>query len=291
MPSLNTPFTADGAVDFAAVRRLIDHAAGTGCGGVLALAVASERRSLSAPELDDLAACILDAAAGRLPVIISVSAASQGERLHHAEKARSLGADAILCQVPDDAPSPDVRRRMLAEIADAGPDTLFIQDLDWQGPGLPVPEITDLFESIPRFWGLKIEVVPAGPKYTAVLAATGGRLHVSGGWAVQTMPDALARGVHAFMPTEMEAAYVAIWNRWHAGHRADAEALFDRVRPVLEFSNRDLDTSIRFFKKLRRANGLFATDVCRPPTRDFGSVEETEAARWVVEARRILESV
>jgi 4-hydroxy-tetrahydrodipicolinate synthase len=176
----------------------------------------------------------------------------------------------------------------LAEVAEAGPDLLVLQDLDWHGPGLAVEEIVELFERLPRFRALKVEVAPAGPKYGAVLAATGGRLHVSGGWAVMQMPDALARGVHAFMGTELEAVYVAIVRLWRAGREEAARALFEAALPVLAFANQHIDVSIRFLKMLRRANGIFATDVCRPGVRPLDAVQRAEAERLLPRARALI---
>ena len=80
-------------------------------------------------------------------------------------------------------------------LAATGPPMVMIQDLDWGTSGLPVDVIADTFERVPAFRCLKVEVVPAGPKYTAVLEATRGRLHVSGGWAADQMIEALDRGV------------------------------------------------------------------------------------------------
>ena len=48
---------------------------------------------------------------------------------------------------------------------------------------------------------------------------------------------------------------------------------------MLAFSNQHIDVSIRFFKMLRRAHGLFATDRCRVPPLD--AVQRAEADRLV----------
>ena len=289
VPSLNTPFTEDDGIDRESLRRLVDHLVASGCPGFLALAVASESAALSEDEWTEVAETLLARGAGRLRAIVSVTADRQEVRLRRAAKARGLGADAILCQVPlCQAPGgrgAEARRDLLGEVAAAGPEVLMIQDLDWHGPGLALEEIVDLFEAIPRFRGLKIETVPAGPKYSAVLAATGGRLHVSGGWAVSQLMDALRRGVHAFMPTEMEPIYVAIHRLYRAGDEAAARRLFESLLPVLAFSNQHIDVSIRFFKMLRKANGLFATDRCRPPVPDFDAVQAREAEILIRRAR------
>ncbi|MEM9440273.1 MAG: dihydrodipicolinate synthase family protein, partial [Pseudomonadota bacterium] len=142
-------------------------------------------------------------------------------------------------------------------------------------------EIIRLFDELPAFRSLKIETVPAGPKYSAVLKQTKGRLHVSGGWAVNQLIDALDRGVHAFMPTAMDKIYVAIYSAYHSGKREAARALFEKLLPALAFANQNVDVSIRFFKMLRYTEGLFSSDICRPPIKPFDAHQRMEAARLI----------
>ncbi len=280
VPSLNTPFTEDDRIDETGLRREVDHVIEAGCVGILAMAVASESASLSPDEADRAAAIVVEQARGRVPVILSVTADDQRERLRRASHARERRADGVLCQVPAGADRAG-RYDLLSGIVDAGPPLLMIQDLDWHGSGLAIDEIVDLFERIPAFNCLKIETAPAGPKYSQVLQATEGRLHVSGGWAVSQMLDALVRGVHAFMPTCMEPLYVAIHRHFVAGEVAEARRLFEAMLPILAFSNQHIDVSIRFFKQLRRAQSLFATDHCRPPVPPLDAVQQREADRLV----------
>jgi 4-hydroxy-tetrahydrodipicolinate synthase len=117
-------------------------------------------------------------------------------------------------------------------------------------------------------------VVPAGVKYSEVIEATGGRLHVSGGWAVGQLIEGLDRGVHAFMPTALHRCYVAIYQRHAAGDRAGAEALFRKLLPILAFSNQHLDISIHFFKRLLHAQGVYATPRVRDPILPFDTHHE-----------------
>ena len=287
VPSLNTPFDAAGSVDLAGVRRLVDHCVDSNCAGFLCLAVASEASSLTAEEIRAVAETAVTHAAGRIAVIVSVSEETQAGRLARARHAAAIGADGILCQPPPGGAAE--RRVMLAQIAEAGPDFLMIQDLDWTGPGLPLAEVADLFEAVPRFASLKIEVAPAGPKYSQVLAATNGRLHVCGGWAVLQMIDALRRGVHAFMPTCMEQVYVEIHRRFQAGDEAGARRLHGEILPVLAFSNQHIATSIRFFKLQRQAEGVFATGVCRPPIPPFDAAQEHESKILLAHAAALID--
>lgn len=120
--------------------------------------------------------------------------------MNAAEKLVVLGCAGVLVSMnyTDDA----TYTRDVEELASLDPGFLMLQDWDASGYGLPVPLIKRLFETVPAFKCLKVEVVPAGPKYTEVLQVTSGGLHVSG-WAVGQIIEGLDRGVHAFMPTGM----------------------------------------------------------------------------------------
>lgn len=283
VPSLNTPFTGDDRVDAASLRRLVDATVAAGCVGMLVLAVAGEAASLDPEEKRRAIETIVEQNAGRVPVIVGVTAAAQPDRLALARLARSAGADGICCQAPDGL-GEERLEHALREVAEAGPGLFMLQDLDWTGPGLPVETIVRLAERVPGFRCLKVETVPAGPKYTRVLAATGGRLHVSGGWAVTQMLDGLARGVHAFMPTALDPLYCAIYRLHHGGRPAEAAALFEAMLPILAFANQHLHVSIRFLKQLRRAEGVFATDRCRPPVPELDPFQQRAADALIARA-------
>ena len=266
VPSMNTPFLDDGSVDLAGIRRSVDTVVQTGVAGMLILAVAAETASLTLPEKRLVAQTFLAHTAGRVPVIIGCSSAEQADRLALAAMARELGAPVMLCQAPAGLGGEALVAQMAA-LTQVGPPVLMVQDLDFAGPGLPLADILLLRRQLPAFQCLKIEVALPGPKYSAVLEATQGALHVSGGWAAAQMLEALHRGVHAFIPTAMDAIYVAIYRHFQAGDVAQARALHEQLAPVLAFSNQHLDTSIRFFKHLRHREGLFATPLCRAGVR------------------------
>jgi dihydrodipicolinate synthase/N-acetylneuraminate lyase len=273
VPSLNTPFTADDGLDLNSVARLVDHVIEAGCGGMLVLAVAGETASLTPDEKRRLLAMVVERNAGRLPVIAGVSAPSLERSLALADMAAGEGADALLWQAPD-RPVQRLRAALLA-LGERCP--LMLQDLDWSGEGLPVATILALAEAVPALRAVKVESTRAGPKYTALLERSS--LRVTGGWAVTQMPDALARGIHAFMPTGMERVYVAIFERFRSGDIEGARALFESVLPVLAFANQHIDVSIRLFKMLRVAEGVFACDHCRVAPLD--PFQHAEAERLV----------
>jgi dihydrodipicolinate synthase/N-acetylneuraminate lyase len=216
---------------------------------------------------------------GSVPIIGGASAPDQRQRLRIASELIDLGCSGVLVNIPFENES--TYEKAIREIAALQPGFLMIQDWDPTGYGMPVAFIKRLFDEIDLFRCLKVEVVPAGVKYSEVLEATDGHLHLSGGWAVMQMIEALDRGVHAFMPTGMHSLYTRIYGLYAAGCRTEAQALFQRLLPVLAFSNQHLDISIHFFKRLLHAQGIYQSPRVREPILPFDHVHERRAAELI----------
>jgi 4-hydroxy-tetrahydrodipicolinate synthase len=92
-----TPFTDDGQLDLVAVDRLVDHYVGQGVDGLFAVCGSSEMFDLSQDERVALATRVVQAAAGRVPVIASghVSAPLQGQ-LDELQAMAGTGVDAVV---------------------------------------------------------------------------------------------------------------------------------------------------------------------------------------------------
>ncbi len=264
---LNTPFTEADAVDLDSLSAHVAYALDAGVAGFLVPALASEVHKLTETERLSIVRQVVSDVGGRVSVIGGASAESGDTRVRMAGKLIELGCDGVLVSIPyqnDAQYEADVRA-----VADLKPGFLMLQDWDFGGYGLPVPLIVRLFEEIEVFKSLKIEVVPAGVKYSEVRAATNDRLHLAGGWAVTQMIEALDRGVHAMMPTALHYTYTRIDRLYRSGHRDAAVELFQQVLPVLAFSNQHLDISIHFFKRLLHRQGIYATPRVREPILPF----------------------
>jgi len=283
VPILQTPFTLEGTLDAESLERLADHVIQAGAVGLIYPAVASEVSKLAPGERRAGVERVLARVGGRIPVFIGVSAPDVEECVALARHARDHVATGVLVQPPQSVAGDVGRLRGFFHRLAAGTDLpLMIQDLDWQGGGMPLELIQELFERLPTFRCIKVETVPAGPKYSQILAATGGRLHVSGGWAVTQMLEGLERGVHAFMPEgSMVAIYRTIITRFAAGDREGARELFERLLPILAFSNQHIDVSIQFFKRVLVGKGVFRTTVTREPILHLDPVQERTANRLV----------
>jgi 4-hydroxy-tetrahydrodipicolinate synthase len=159
-----------------------------------------------------------------------------------------------------------------------------IQDLEWNGPGLPVETIVHLFEELEPFRCIKVETVPAGSKYSAIIAATGGRLNVSAGWAVPQLIEALDRGIHAVTPGGLHWVIVEVVRRYRDGDRASARALFDRLLPILGWQNQHIDVSNQFLKLLAVRQGIYAGAAVRQPAVRFDPYHRRIADELIEEA-------
>jgi len=276
IPSLHTPFSKGNKIDLYSLKKLIDHTISTGCTGMLVGAVAGENSSLSINEKKLIIKESIRYNGNRIPTIVSCSAKEQKDRIALSILAKEAGAEWILCQVPDNVYG-DELLECFQQIAEVGPKYLMIQDLSWTDNGMRDEDILMLYNKIKKFKGLKIEVLNSGPKYTRVLEATNNEIHLSGGWAIMGMMEALHRGVHAFIPSTMEILYNRIYNLFVANKFEEAKNLFYEMLPTLSFAHQHIDISIKFYKTLRVKEEIFATNFCRSPIKDFDKFQNDEA--------------
>lgn len=280
LPVLNTPFTTENQIDLWALSKHVQQAMTAGAAGFIVPAMTGggptwDVDALTDEERFEVVHTVLDEVKHRIPVVGGVFAPTHEGRLRQSKKLIELGCNGILVHVPyvDD----QQYLREVREIAALDPGFLILQDWDRHGFGVPVPVIQQLFYELESFKGLTIDVRPAGVKYTQVLRATKGDLHISGGWAMLEMLEALDRGVHAFMPTGMTEIYTNVYNFYQEGQPEAARELFEQVLPALVFANQHQDIAIQFFKRLLYKQGLYATPHVRNPQFPFDAHHEALA--------------
>jgi len=274
--SLHTPFLDDDTVDEEGLALLVDHCAAAGCVGVLVSAVAGEVGALSQTERKRILAVVSAQAAARLHLVVGISAATVADSVALADQAADFNVPMVMWQPPGGLDLAELADA-LERIAAAGCQ-IMLQDLDWSGPGLAVERIVGLTEAVPALTAVKVETVPAGPKYTALAERAGGRMHLSGGWAVMQMLDGLARGLDAFIPSGLLPVHSRIFAAWADGDHRRARTLFERILPVLTFANQHIDVSGRFWKAVRVRQGIFRTARCRLPA-PLDPIQQAEAER------------
>jgi 4-hydroxy-tetrahydrodipicolinate synthase len=95
-----TPFGEDGAVDLAMLRRFVDWQIGEGIHGLIPLGSTGEFLSLSDAEKHAVAACVIETAAGRVPVLVGTGAERTEDVIRYSREAEALGADGVMIIPP-----------------------------------------------------------------------------------------------------------------------------------------------------------------------------------------------
>lgn len=276
---LNTPFTKGDTIDHAALKINVEEALSAGVAGILVPAMAAEVYRLSHSERLEMLTTVLETVGDKIPVIGGAGEQDLSKSKELLQAYMDIGCKNVLFQIP--FIEEQQFRKHFMELADLDPQMIMLQDWDATGYGLSDELIVDLFHKVTAFQCLKIETIPAGPKYSRILELTQGKLNVSGGWAVTQMMEGLQRGVHAFMPTGMHFIYTAIYRMFAEGRIEEAEALFGKIIPVLAFSNQHLDISIHFFKRLLYKQGIYNTPNVRNPILPFDAVHKKLADKHI----------
>ncbi|WP_298360455.1 4-hydroxy-tetrahydrodipicolinate synthase [uncultured Litoreibacter sp.] len=99
MPALITPF-ANGAVDFDALKHLVDWHVEQGSHGLVPMGTTGESPTLTHDEHDAVVETVVKASAGRFPVIAGAGSNNTAETVRLVEHAKAVGADAALVVTP-----------------------------------------------------------------------------------------------------------------------------------------------------------------------------------------------
>jgi 4-hydroxy-tetrahydrodipicolinate synthase len=99
LPALVTPFR-DGAVDYAALERLVDWHVAEGSHGLVAVGTTGESPTLTHAEHEEVVASVVRFAAGRVPVIAGTGSNNTDEAIRFTQHAERVGADGALVVTP-----------------------------------------------------------------------------------------------------------------------------------------------------------------------------------------------
>ncbi|MEO7398494.1 MAG: 4-hydroxy-tetrahydrodipicolinate synthase [Ilumatobacteraceae bacterium] len=156
IPPLVTPF-ADGRVDYDTYACLVEHHVEAGSHGVVVCGTTGEPSVLTEAERRQLAVVAIDAAGGRIEVIVASGSQSHAETVALTEHAGAAGADAVLVVTPYYIKPP--RRGLVAYFGDLAARTdlpLLIYNIPGRAAvGVDIGVLTDIAEIAPTFVGMK----------------------------------------------------------------------------------------------------------------------------------------
>jgi 4-hydroxy-tetrahydrodipicolinate synthase len=100
MTALVTPFAEDGEVDLEALRRLVEWQVDSGIHGLVPCGTTGEGATLAPEEQRRIIAAVVEAAAGRVPVVAGCGSNDTRRTVEAARQATEAGADALLVVTP-----------------------------------------------------------------------------------------------------------------------------------------------------------------------------------------------
>lgn len=274
IPVLQTAFTPAGDLDLRSQAALTEDAVYAGADALICTGVAGEVAYLSLEERLLLLRTTMTAVAGRVPVIAGVSDSDAGLVRKLVAWAENHHLAACMLAVPQElygARSGIVPyfRQVLERVS----IPVMLQDFQIGGKGMDMEILSELVDELPVIKGIKIETMPAGPKYTAVKRVLGTDFHVSGGWAIPQFIEAMDRSVDAMIPeSSMVRVYKRLFTIYEQGRREEAVRLFRSLLPVLSFTNQEVGNSIKFFKLLLVRKGIFSWPAMRYPEPEWDEI-------------------
>ncbi|WP_375451348.1 dihydrodipicolinate synthase family protein [uncultured Devosia sp.] len=266
IPILVTPFHEDGRIDEESLANLVDFNIDAGVHG-LGVALGSEIFKFNEAERAQVTACVIRAAAGRVPIVINTGAAGTDLAIHYSRAAEAAGADALMVIPPSFMPvsAEEIFDYYLA-IDRAVGIPLILQDVP-QGPVPPGLAIR-IIEACRNVKYIKVETLPVTSKVAAMAAVAGDRLTIFGGAGGSYFIEEMRRGALGTMPfCSQPADFVAVWDAYQRGDEAEARQRFDStIMAINRLGNQGGDIFYLLHKQLLVRRGVIRTAFVRSPT-------------------------
>ena len=278
LPVLPTPFSEDGRVDGTAMDRVARFCVDAGASGLVFPGVASEYEHISREEQFFLLGMVCRVAGHRVPIICGGGNGSPEEIGSKIMKAHELGVAAAMVLIPamfeKDA---DGAFRFIKSVIENAPGVeIILQNAPAPvGAGLTAADLVRIVEANPAIQYVKEEVLPSGPRITALRRSAPDHLTgVIGGGGARYLIDEMNRGAIAAMPaSEITDIHVRMWNAYQSGDEAGARLLYMRALPLLIIQ---LLYRMRLTKYVLTKRGVLNNAYVRAPLEEFDSYDEAE---------------
>lgn len=235
--ALTTPFTADGSLDEATLRALVDRTIDGGVHGVVACGSTGEFSALSSDERRRVVEIVSDQTAGRVPVIAQTGSTSTAEAIALSRHAQAVGASVIMPVAPFyEALSLEETTTYLRAVAGS-------VDIDVMLYNLPAATGVDLPPTTVAALAREVENIRYIKNTTPDMAQAAQLIHYYGdlvgtfvGWDSLGLSALVsgAAGVMAGTANVIPAEIVAVYDAVRAGDLDAARAAWLRVFPLLD---------------------------------------------------------
>jgi 4-hydroxy-tetrahydrodipicolinate synthase len=272
IPAVTTPFDVEGAIDRAALAANLAALLDAGVHGLVATGTMGEAGSLSSAERRLVVDAAVAAAAGRVPVVVGVSAGTPPAAIALATDAADAGADAVMLLPPlGYRADPDELEAYYRAVAEGGGlPVMAYNNPEASGVDMPAELLVRLYERVEGVVAVK-ECSGDARRIPALLHAAPGLEVLVGGddWALEGF-SAGATGWVSGVADVAPAECIALWEACRAGELDRARELYARLLPLARF---DMTPKlVQYFKAALDERGL-AGGTCRPPRRPLSSGE------------------
>lgn len=290
-----TPFHEDGSIDWGSCDRMVDFYLGAGATGLTVLGIMGEAPKLTQAESLAVVTRILARVAGRVPVVVGVSAPGFAGMAELTREVMEAGAGAVMVAPPGSLRTDD---QIVAYYRDAagflGDAPLVVQDFPLvTGVQMSAGVIRRIVEAVPQVVCLKHEDWPGLDKISA-LRAPGGlprRISILCGNGGCFLPEEVARGADGAMtgfayPEMMRDVVAAV----KAGAIDRGLDLFDAYLPLVRVEMQPgLGLAIRKHVLWRR--GVLGTPALRKPGAALSAATAAEVDLLMMRLQRRLEEL
>ena len=274
-PILVTPFAADESLDLDSMKRVVRFMVEAGMDGVTVLGVLGEVNRLTDLDKERVIATAVEAAAGRIPVIVGTSHSGTRACREVSRKAADLGAGGVMI-APSREPTPGEQKifEFYMRVADGLDVPIVVQDHPASTQTfMSVPLLLRLVDEIPQVRCIKEEHPPTPQKLAALInGMTGRRVTLLQGLGALYGLFDLERGADGFMTgfafPEVLRAMVGATQQ---GSMEQARAWYERFLPLIVFEQQP---GLAIRKEIYRLRGLITSNQVRHPGR---SIDEATA--------------
>ena len=270
-PVAPTPFHDDGTVDIEGMKRVIDCMVDQGSDGICILANFSEQFLLTDEERALLTRVSLEQAAGRVPLIVTISHYATQVVEARAREAAAMGAAMVMMMPPYHGAllraDEEATFEHFARAGAAGGIPIMVQDAPISGVTLSVPFLVRMAKEIEQVKLFKIETPQAASKLKTLIEAGGDAIEgpFDGEEAITLIADfdagATGSMTSATLPDLIKPAIEA----YLAGDREAACAIYKDLLPLINFENRQCGW--RSSKAVMVEGRVIKSEHVRHPTR------------------------
>ena len=265
---LPTPFSDNGDLDEASLRRVVDLFIGAGVNGVTALGVTGEVARLDDRERARVLETVVEYVQGRIGVVVGTSADGTRTCIQYSRQAKDAGATAVMVSPPrmPKLNSEAVVRHFTA-LAEAVDIEIVVQDYPpISGYAMEPALLARIAREIPRARTIKLEDPPTPFKTSRILEqARDLEVRIFGGLGgVFLLEELMAGATGAMTGFAFPEVLVRIVSLFRAGDVDAAADVFYRSVPLMRFEFQEgIGMAIR--KEVLKRRGALASASTRAP--------------------------